>query len=106
MNIYLKNLYKSKIWEAVVIILALFSIYSLLIILPYRTNENDFAHYYVSSRLLLEGKNPYSTPMKPLYDQYGLHFDEAIPFATNPPLLLLLFLPFTIFSPKSHICYG
>jgi hypothetical protein len=49
--------------------------------------RNDFAHYYLAGRTLLAGEDPYTTPLEPLCQQYGLEYDARIPFAANPPLL-------------------
>jgi hypothetical protein len=53
---------------------------------PYR---NDFAHYYLSARILLAGDNPYETPLAPLCRELGLEYDARIPLGANPPLLIL-----------------
>ena len=37
--------------------------------LPSRADGNDFAHYYISSRLLLAGADLYSTPLQPEYER-------------------------------------
>jgi hypothetical protein len=52
---------------------------------PYR---NDFAHYYLSANILLDGNNPYTTWLKPYCERYGLEYDRRIPTGSNPPLLI------------------
>ena len=71
-------------------------------VLPQRANRNDFAHYYLSSRLLLEGKNPYSTPLEPLYAKYGFVLDGALTEVRtpNPPAFLWLFAPLAVLGPR------
>jgi hypothetical protein len=52
--------------------------------------RNDFAHYYISANILLDGNNPYTTPLKPYCDNLGLEYDKRIPYGSNPPLLIAL----------------
>jgi len=61
--------------------------------------RNDFAHYYISSRALLEGENPYRVSLERRYAQRGFEFDERIPHATNPPALLWLLAPLAALRP-------
>jgi hypothetical protein len=49
--------------------------------------RNDFAHYYLSARMMLAGENPYTTPLKPLFQELGMEYDRRIPTGSNPPLL-------------------
>ena len=60
---------------------------------------NDFAHYYITSTLIRQGKNPYNAPISGLYEGFDLINDVQIERATNPPALALLFVPFTFLSP-------
>ncbi len=69
--------------------------------LPSRADGNDFAHYYISSRLLLAGADLYSTPLQPEYERWGFRYTHPIPTATNPPLLVALFAPFARLSPAA-----
>lgn len=73
----------------------------ILWVLPSRSNRIDFAHYYVSSRLLLESTDPYAVSLESQYARYGFVVDEdkTGPTATNPPPLLWLFLPVALLSP-------
>ena len=76
--------------------------YTLLVILFSMTDHwryNDFNHYYASSFMLSHHINPYTTPLKPVIDLFQLNYDEGIPYATNPPLLLYFFLPFSLADP-------
>ncbi|QDU91335.1 hypothetical protein Pla175_47560 [Pirellulimonas nuda] len=50
--------------------------------------RNDFAHYYLSARMLLEGENPYTTPLAPRCEALGFEQDPRIPYGANPPLLI------------------
>ncbi len=87
-------------WPAIVIVLLIVGVLRIVVVLPSRANQNDFAHYYLSSRLLIDGDAPYRTPLEPLYAAHGFVFDARIPTATNPPPLLWLMAPFSAMSPK------
>ena len=81
--------------------LALFGVAHVARILPSRAIADDFAHYYISSRLLLTGGDVYSTPLRPEYQRWGFHYTHAIPTATNPPLLVGVFAPFAALPPRA-----
>ncbi len=51
-------------------------------------SRNDFAHYYLSAKILLDGENPYTTPLAPRCEALGFEQDPRIPFGANPPLLI------------------
>ena len=68
--------------------------------LPTRADGNDFAHYYISSRLLLAGADLYSTPLQAEYERWGFRYTHPIPTATNPPLLIAIFAPFALLAPS------
>jgi hypothetical protein len=63
------------------------------VMLPQRVTGNDFAHTYLSSRLMLEGRDVYGTPLGQVYTQYGFANDPDIVRATNPPTMVLLLMP-------------
>jgi hypothetical protein len=81
--------------------LALFGVVHVARVLPSRAVRNDFAHYYISSRLLLTGAGVYSTPLEPEYDRWGFHYTPGIPTATNPPFLVGVFAPFAALPPRA-----
>ena len=68
-------------------------------LIPACAQRNDFAHYYVSSRALLDGENPYTVSLADRYAALGMEFDERIPNATNPPALLWLVAPLAALPP-------
>jgi hypothetical protein len=80
---------------------ALFGIVHIARVLPSRVDRNDFAHYYVSSRLLLAGADVYSTSLEPEYGRWGFHYTHEIPTATNPPFLVAIFAPFAALPPRA-----
>lgn len=80
-------------------VIALMCVWRIAAFLPSRSYQYDFAHYYVSSRLLLQGENPYTTSLAPLSAQYGFVYSPKIPTATNSPLVLWMIAPFAWFAP-------
>jgi hypothetical protein len=81
--------------------LVLFGVRHVARVLPSRAVANDFAHYYISSRLLLTGGDVYSTPLEPEYRRWGFRYTHAISTAANPPLLVGLFAPFAALPPRA-----
>lgn len=91
----------ASLWFWLIVGLVVMAILRIAWMLPERARQNDFAHYYLSSRLLVEGHDPYRTPLKPLYESYGFVFDARIPNGTNPPPLLWLVVPFSLLPPAA-----
>lgn len=83
----------------VLCLLVLFGLARIAVMLPYRVIHQDFAHYYLSSRLWYEGTSPYPVALGALHARYGFHEADVIPHATNPPPLVWLFAPLTALSP-------
>jgi hypothetical protein len=96
---FLGGLPTSRIAYILSFIIALNVIVLLLLTLPPQSNQNDFAHYYVSSRLLVDGQNPYRADFSEIYPKYGFEYDWRIYQATNPPLLIYLFAPLALLPP-------
>jgi hypothetical protein len=92
---------QSRLLDVGAIIVAGFCVARIALVLPLRATQLDFSHYYVSSRLLLAGQNPYTTPLAPLYEQFGFAGSDRIPVATNPPSLLWAFAPFALLTPAA-----
>ena len=44
----------------------------LTLMIPACAQRNDFAHYYVSSRALLDGENPYAVSLERRYARLGM----------------------------------
>lgn len=83
-------------WSWLVSGFIVMAVLRIIVMLPSHARQNDFAHYYLSSRLLIEGKDSYRTRLQPLYDEFGFSFDDRIPNATNPPPLLWIIVPFSL----------
>ena len=93
-------MWRSSVLDVGVVLIALVHVVWIALLLPSRTFTHDFNHSYISSRLLLEGHNPYRTPLASESEKYGFVHTETIPVATNPPLLLWLFAPLTMLPPR------
>jgi hypothetical protein len=91
--------WRSWLLQTLALCLALFGVVHIVRDLPARARGNDFAHYYITSRLLLTGGDLYSTPLEPEYQRWGFRYTHAIPTATNPPLLVAIFAPFALLPP-------
>src|ERR1035438_6900188 len=91
--------WRSWLLQTLALGLALFGVVHIVRDLPARARGNDFAHYYISSRLLLTGGDLYSTLLEPEYQHWGFRYTHAIPTATNPPLLVAIFAPFALLPP-------
>jgi hypothetical protein len=92
---------KGRAWllTALALGLSLLGVSHIARVLPSRADGNDFAHYYISSRILLTGADLYSTPLQPEYELWGFRYTHPIPTATNPPLLVAIFAPFALLPP-------
>src|SRR5690348_4047619 len=62
----------------------------------------DFSHYYTSSYLMRRGIDPYATDLVPAARELGFAAPD-VTRATNPPALVLLLEPLTLFRP--HVAY-
>jgi hypothetical protein len=70
-----------------------------------RAVRNDFAHYYVSSRAWLDGRNPYTVSFSEEFAKFGFVYEPKIPRASNPPPLIIAFSLFALF-PVTTAFYG
>lgn len=92
---------RSRLTEVAVWLLAVASVARLAWVLPARVFENDFAHYYVTGKMMAEGEGPYGRPLAPYYARDGFRFEEDVPVATNPPTLVWLFAPLARLAPPT-----
>lgn len=100
----------SKAWKAICHIGAIKLIVAIAMLLnavqifgfqSHRQKQQDFAHYYVSSKLWLEGQQVYGVDLTPHYEELGwTQFDEPVEQATNPPTLLTIFAPLSSLHPQ------
>jgi multidrug transporter EmrE-like cation transporter len=98
---WLKRLAQNRLLDAgaVVVLLALVSRWP--VVLPARWSGDDFDHYYVGSRMLLEGQNPYRTSMQTMSAALGLSYAEYFPVAGYPPSFLWLLVPLATLPPRA-----
>ena len=94
------TLYERVLLCLILLACVVMGIYRIIVVLPSRIHQNDFAHYYVSSESLLRGKNPYQVDFKEAYKTHNFVFDERIYGATNPPTLIWLFSPLVYLTPS------
>jgi hypothetical protein len=95
------RLAQNRLFDVAAIILALFSVARIATRLPARATQNDFAHYYVTSRLAANGVSPYGRDLAPEYARWGLVYETTVPSGTNPPPQLWLFRCFSWLPPRS-----
>lgn len=91
---------QNRLWDVAAAVLVALSVVRIGRVLPVAATGNDFAHFYVSSRLLLEGADVYATPMESRYEKFGFVFDPEIPTAAYPPSALWLMAPVALMPPK------
>ena len=95
-----RKLAQNRLLDVGMGLIAVLAIGRLAVVLPGRVFEWDFAHYYVSSRALLEGQNPYEISLGDQSHQQGFVVSDIIPRTTNPPPLLWLVAAFAGASPR------
>jgi hypothetical protein len=95
-----RRLAQSRLWDVGAVTIGVLAIVKIALMLPSRAVEHDFNLYYLGSRMVLNGSNPYRTPLRPLATQYGFVSVEEISVAANPPTILLLFTPLALLEPR------
>ena len=91
---------RSPVLDVAAVLIAVLHVVRIGQMLPTRVFTYDFNHYYISSRMIREGRNPYRTPLAEESERYGFEHSEQTPIAHNPPLLLWLFAPLTMWAPR------
>jgi len=89
-----------RLLDAAVALVAVLALVRIAMVLPSRATRNDFAAYYASSRLALEGKDPYTTSLLPVYRSCGFALPSSAPTPTNPPPLIWLFSLVALLAPR------
>ena len=86
----------TKLLVGIAIFLNIFQIFQFH---SHRQSQQDFAHYYVSSKLWLEGEQVYGVDLTPHYESHGWNaLEEPVDRATNPPGLVALFAPLAMLN--------
>ncbi|HXI83503.1 MAG TPA: glycosyltransferase family 87 protein [Verrucomicrobiae bacterium] len=91
---------RSPVFDAAVLLIAVLHVAWIAQMLPMRIFSFDFNNYYMPSRMIQEGRDPYRTPLAEESRKYGFEYSERIPVGTNPPLLLWVFAPLTLLPPR------
>jgi hypothetical protein len=78
---------------------ALMGLLRIGLMLPSRVTHQDFAHYYLSSRLLWQGASPYRSELGLLHASHGFSEADVVNHTANPPTLVWLFAPLTALRP-------
>src|ERR1035438_10304328 len=98
---WLRRLAQNRLLDVAAILVMVSVVVLWAEVLPSRESDFDFNLYYVGSRTLLEGRNPYTTLQKPMSEALGFRFSEEYPIAGYPPSFLWLFAPLAALSPKA-----
>jgi multidrug transporter EmrE-like cation transporter len=96
----LKRLGQSRLLDVGAVAVTLLLLSRWVVILPTRWCDYDFNHYYVGSRMLLEGQNPYTTSLEGMSQALGFTFSEQLPIAGYPPSFLWLLMPLVVLPPQ------
>jgi hypothetical protein len=91
----------SLLWDIVAVVIALGSLFRYANLMPQAARASDFSHYYLSCRMLLEGRSPYATSLVPAAKEYGLALSPDATTGSNPPVLQWLFAPFAKLNPRA-----
>lgn len=90
---------KNPLWDIMAVVVALMSLPQYAKLMPQAARASDFSHYYLSCRMLLEGRSPYTTWLVPMAKEYGLVLSPDSTFGGNSPGLQWLFAPFAMLKP-------
>jgi hypothetical protein len=82
-------------------LITVLSVWRIVAMLPFRVWGFDFNHFYVSSRLLLEGRNPYLNSLEPMSREMGFEFGKDLPIPHYPPSFLWMFAPLASLPPRA-----
>lgn len=96
-----RHMARSRLWDVMAVIVALASLVRYADLMPQAARASDFSHYYLSCRMLLEGRSPYATPLVSMAKQYDLVLSPDSTTGTNPPVLQWLFVPFAMLNPRA-----
>jgi hypothetical protein len=96
-----RRLARNPLWDIMAILVALASLFRYAVLMPQAAYASDFSHYYVSCRMLLDGRSPYATPLVSTAKEYDLVLSPDSTTGTNPPVLQWLFAPFAMLTPRT-----
>jgi len=98
---WLKRLGQNRLLDAGAVFIAVLSLWRIATVLPSRVWGFDFNHFYISSRLLVEGQNPYLSSLEPMSREMGFEFGKDLPIPHYPPSFLWLFAPLASLPPRA-----
>ena len=96
-----RHLMQNRLLDAGVFFIALLFVVKIAAVLPSRVYQDDFAYFYLPSKMVLQGENPYTTPLGTFGKQYGFPSSERVPTGSNPPPLLWLFAPVALLEART-----
>lgn len=97
---WLRRLGRSRLLDVGAVLIAVLSVWRIAVVLPVRVWGFDFNHFYISSRLLLEGQNPYLSSLEPMSREMGFEFGKDLPIPHYPPSFLWMFAPLASLPPR------
>lgn len=98
---WFKRVGRNRLLDIGMLAIGLASVVNIAWILPSRVWGFDFNHFYVSSRLLLQGHNPYTTGLEGMSREMGFEFSKEFPTAHYPPSFLWFLAPLASLPPRA-----
>jgi hypothetical protein len=98
---WLRQLARNRLLDVGAVVVSLLVVSRWTVLVPGRWSELDFNHYYVGSRMLLAGQNPYTTSLEAMSRALGLTVPNGVPIAGYPPSFLWLFAPLAALGPRA-----
>ena len=98
---FLRRLARNRLLDVGAVVVTLLVAFRWASVLPPRWSDYDFNHYYVGSRTLLAGQNPYTTSLKTTSQALGFTFSEKLPIAGYPPSFLWMLMPLAALPPQA-----
>jgi hypothetical protein len=95
-----RRIARSPLWDIMAVVVASASLFRYAELMPQAARASDFSHYYLSCRMLLEGRSPYATPLVSMAKESDLVLSPDSTTGTNPPVLQWLFAPFAMLNPQ------
>lgn len=94
---WLQRVCRNRLFDFGMLLVGVAGVVQLVWLVAWAPWMGDYEHYYVTGRLFLEGRNPY-TPLAPGSVWYGLTMpsDLSVVVAPNPPPFLWLITPFVM----------
>jgi hypothetical protein len=98
---WLRRLGQNRLLDLGAAFIAVLSVWRIIAVLPSRVWDFDFNHFYISSRLLVRGQNPYLVSLEPMSKEMGFEFSGDLPIPHYPPSFLWMFAPLAGLAPRT-----